>query len=78
MSLTKLQEMVKDRQAWTASVHGVSDLDMTEQLNNNRSQERIRLQYNYSRGFQYHIINNEQIIQSEEKKKKNKEIPNLN
>ena len=30
MSLSKLQKIVKDRQAWLAVVHGVSELDMTE------------------------------------------------
>ena len=30
MSLNKLQEMVKDREAWHASVHEVAALDMTE------------------------------------------------
>ena len=30
MSLSKLQEMVKDREAWRAAVHGVTKLDMTE------------------------------------------------
>ena len=37
MNLSKLREIVENREAWGAVVHGVTESDMTEWLNNSNN-----------------------------------------
>ena len=44
MNLSKLQEIVKDRGAWRAAVHGVTkSQDTTQRLNNNKKMNKMNL-----------------------------------
>ena len=41
MRLSYLLELVVDREAWQAVVHGVAELDMTEQLNSTEQRDSL-------------------------------------
>ena len=41
MNLDKLQEMVRDREAWRAAVHGAAETDKTGQLNKNNTDSQM-------------------------------------
>ena len=42
MNMSKLQQTVKDREAWRAAVYGVTESDITQQLSNNKLTDLLK------------------------------------
>ena len=53
-NLGKLREMVRDREAWRAEVHRVTESDMTEQLNNNDTPGTVFAAKGYKESLRVH------------------------
>ena len=57
-SLNKCQERVKDREAWCAALFGVTELDVTQRLNNNIGTNTIKNDESVT-GINLQLQNNE-------------------
>ena len=56
VNLSKFWEMVEDREAWHAAVHGVAELDTTEQLNHRSLSIDVRFSMCFCYRVQAYIV----------------------
>ena len=47
MSMSKVQEIVKDKEAWCTAVHGIADSEIAEKLNNDSSSHQMSLSVHF-------------------------------
>ena len=55
-SLNKLREIVEDRKAWRAAVHGVAELDMTELMKTTTQRSTLSISFSLFLEISLHIL----------------------